>query len=101
MNDELLTKMIVEIFINPNTHFANKQIWTCKIKIVASRGYNAQRHNFKHTTVWSLFPLQVRGWGHRGEPEHARGPAHGPRAVWRAGPQEVAVRRVVQRCHPG
>lgn len=36
-------------------------------------------------------PLQVGGGGHRGGSEHARRPAHRTGAVWRAGPEEMAV----------
>lgn len=35
--------------------------------------------------------LQVGGGGDGGGSEHARGSAHGARAVRRAGPEEVAV----------
>lgn len=45
--------------------------------------------------------LQVGGGGDWGGSEHARGSAHGARAVRRAGPEEVAVWCVVKRCHTG
>ena len=49
----------------------------------------------------ALLLLQVGGGGHRGGPEHASGSAHGPGALRRAGPKEMAVRRVVQRRDAG
>ena len=49
----------------------------------------------------ALLLLQVSGGGHGGGPEHAGGSAHGPGALRRAGPEEVAVRRVVQRRDAG
>lgn len=53
------------------------------------------------TVASCLWLLQLRGGGDGGGPEHACGPAHRPGAVRRPGPQEVAVRRLVQRRHAG
>lgn len=52
-------------------------------------------------TLTCVLPLQVGGRGHRSQPKHARGLAYWPRAVRSAGPQEMAVRCVVQRCDSG
>lgn len=52
-------------------------------------------------TLTRALPLQVGGGGHRSQPKHARGPAHRPCAVRSAGPQEMAVRCVVQRRDSG
>ena len=48
-----------------------------------------------------LVALQVCGGGYGGGAQHAGGAAHGPGAVRRAGPAQVAVRRLVQRRDPG
>lgn len=44
-----------------------------------------------HSNPACALPLQVSSRGHRSQPEHARGLAHRPGAVWSAGPQEMAI----------
>lgn len=51
--------------------------------------------------AFSFEPFQAGPRGDGRECEHASGHPHGPGALRRPGPGQVAVRRLVQRCHAG